>query len=243
MPVVQKMIALKTKYKEVTGQPFDPPKSKKGKGAKQQKKSKEAAPKKKQTNAKKTPQEQLAEAQSKFDEAQAQVAAASGDKKALKKAQKNLKFCTKKLETAKKACSAPAPKSDAAMRRAKEKAEKAAKALADKEADDAWTNPTPWGEKPDTSKDIHKEYVPKRVEAAWGAWWEKERIYSPDAAEALKKPASERFTIVIPPPNVTGSLHIGHALTCAIEDAIVRWHRMQGSFVALGLHMNDARRQ
>jgi len=40
--------------------------------------------------------------------------------------------------------------------------------------------------------------------------------------------ATEQFVIVIPPPNVTGSLHIGHALTCSIQDSIVRWHRMQG---------------
>ena len=39
------------------------------------------------------------------------------------------------------------------------------------------------------------------------------------------------FTMVIPPPNVTGVLHIGHALTYAIEDTIVRWHRMRGQTV------------
>lgn len=38
----------------------------------------------------------------------------------------------------------------------------------------------------------------------------------------------EHFTIVIPPPNVTGTLHLGHALTNAIEDAVVRWNRMHG---------------
>ncbi len=34
--------------------------------------------------------------------------------------------------------------------------------------------------------------------------------------------------MVIPPPNVTGTLHLGHALTCAVEDCIARWHRMSG---------------
>lgn len=43
-----------------------------------------------------------------------------------------------------------------------------------------------------------------------------------------KLPAKGRFVMVIPPPNVTGSLHLGHALTNAIEDAITRWHRMKG---------------
>lgn len=40
-----------------------------------------------------------------------------------------------------------------------------------------------------------------------------------------------QFVMVIPPPNVTGSLHLGHALTNAIEDAITRWHRMKGKTV------------
>mmetsp|Transcript_12904 Transcript_12904/g.17693 ORF Transcript_12904/g.17693 Transcript_12904/m.17693 type:complete len:1013 (+) Transcript_12904:198-3236(+) len=43
-----------------------------------------------------------------------------------------------------------------------------------------------------------------------------------------KKSASDKFVMVIPPPNVTGSLHLGHALTTAIEDTITRWHRMKG---------------
>ena len=37
--------------------------------------------------------------------------------------------------------------------------------------------------------------------------------------------------MVIPPPNVTGSLHLGHALTCAVEDTLARWHRMHGKKV------------
>ena len=43
----------------------------------------------------------------------------------------------------------------------------------------------------------------------------------------LKRPADEKFVMVIPPPNVTGSLHLG-ALTAAIEDCLTRWHRMRG---------------
>ena len=49
---------------------------------------------------------------------------------------------------------------------------------------------------------------------------------SPD--KALSKPPSEKFVMVIPPPNVTGSLHLGHALTAAVEDTLTRWHRMRG---------------
>jgi valyl-tRNA synthetase len=109
-------------------------------------------------------------------------------------------------------------------------AEKAAKAAA-KAKEGPWINPTPKGQKKDTSGEMPTEYLPERVEAAWGEWWEAQGVFSPSAEEALKKDPDERFTIVIPPPNVTGSLHIGHALTIAIEDAVVRWHRMNGKSV------------
>ena len=71
-------------------------------------------------------------------------------------------------------------------------------------------------------------YHPDAVEAAWQDWWEASGFYScePKAAEG-KKP-EEKFVMVIPPPNVTGSLHLGHALTAAVEDTLTRWHRMKG---------------
>ena len=69
------------------------------------------------------------------------------------------------------------------------------------------------------------------MEAAWSAWWEKCGFYSPDVERALAEPAENRFVMVIPPPNVTGSLHLGHALTTAIEDTLTRWHRMKGKVV------------
>jgi valyl-tRNA synthetase len=46
-----------------------------------------------------------------------------------------------------------------------------------------------------------------------------------------KKQQKEVFMMVIPPPNVTGKLHLGHALTNAVEDTIARWHRMNGKIV------------
>jgi valyl-tRNA synthetase len=49
------------------------------------------------------------------------------------------------------------------------------------------------------------------------------RLRALDAQEG-----KEKFVIVIPPPNVTGTLHIGHALTLSVEDCLVRWHRMSG---------------
>lgn len=54
-------------------------------------------------------------------------------------------------------------------------------------------------------------------------WWEQCGFFKPE--EDSDKPP---FVIVIPPPNVTGSLHLGHALTNAIQDTVVRWRRMKG---------------
>ncbi|XP_023209449.1 valine--tRNA ligase-like [Centruroides sculpturatus] len=67
------------------------------------------------------------------------------------------------------------------------------------------------------------------VEAAWYAWWEKMGFFKPEYKRNLKEQNHKgKFVIVIPPPNVTGNLHLGHALTSAIEDAVTRWNRMKG---------------
>lgn len=71
-------------------------------------------------------------------------------------------------------------------------------------------------------------YQPRYVEAAWQDWWEAAGYYTADAAQAAATPADKKFVMVIPPPNVTGSLHLGHALTSAIQDTLTRWHRMRG---------------
>ena len=71
-------------------------------------------------------------------------------------------------------------------------------------------------------------YHPQYVEAAWGAWWEKCGFFSAQPAAAQAAGEAGRFVMVIPPPNVTGSLHLGHALTSAVEDCLARWHRMRG---------------
>jgi valyl-tRNA synthetase len=87
-----------------------------------------------------------------------------------------------------------------------------------------YVNETPKGEKKDFTKITPpKEYQPKYVEAAWYDWWEAQGYFKPE--NDSKKPA---YVITIPPPNVTGSLHIGHALTVSIEDCLIRWHRMKG---------------
>jgi valyl-tRNA synthetase len=69
------------------------------------------------------------------------------------------------------------------------------------------------------SQKMRKSYDPTAVEAAWYDWWLKEGFFTADNNDTTK----EKFVIVIPPPNVTGSLHLGHALTNSIQDSIIRW--------------------
>ncbi len=66
-------------------------------------------------------------------------------------------------------------------------------------------------------------YDPQAIEPAWYARWEQERLFHAD-------PASDKppFSIVIPPPNVTGSLHMGHALNNTLQDVLIRYKRMDG---------------
>jgi valyl-tRNA synthetase len=66
-------------------------------------------------------------------------------------------------------------------------------------------------------------YRPQGVEERWQQIWEEEGLYGAD-------PASDRpsYVIAVPPPNVTGALHMGHALNGSIQDALIRWHRMRG---------------
>src|ERR671934_638524 len=66
-------------------------------------------------------------------------------------------------------------------------------------------------------------YRPEGVEEHWQATWEEEGCY-----EAHADAPGDTFVIAHPPPNVTGELHIGHALQLALADALVRWRRMQG---------------
>ncbi len=92
-----------------------------------------------------------------------------------------------------------------------------------------FVNLTPKGHKKDLStQPMADAYHPAAVEAAWQDWWEASGYYSCDPAFAAGKSDKEKFVMVIPPPNVTGSLHLGHALTAAVEDTLTRWHRMLG---------------
>lgn len=74
-----------------------------------------------------------------------------------------------------------------------------------------------------TSDRLPKQYVPQETESKWQEYWEQQGIYHPDPKS--DKPS---YSIMIPPPNVTGSLHMGHAFEEAIIDVLVRYHRMSG---------------
>ena len=71
--------------------------------------------------------------------------------------------------------------------------------------------------------EIPKAYEPGEVEQKWYRFWIEHGYFTPKV-DHEKKP----FVIIMPPPNVTGELHLGHALTATMEDIMIRWHRMKG---------------
>ncbi|CAL1537812.1 unnamed protein product [Lymnaea stagnalis] len=93
--------------------------------------------------------------------------------------------------------------------------------------------PTEKGQKKDTKCPMPEAYSPRYVEAAWYDWWVQEGFFKPEygGRDVKSLKYEDKFIMVIPPPNVTGSLHLGHGLTNAIEDCIARWHRMKGKAV------------
>ena len=73
-----------------------------------------------------------------------------------------------------------------------------------------------------------KAYDPVAVESAWYEWWEKEGLFKPEFTPEGKVKEAGSFVIVHPPPNVTGTLHMGHALGDSLQDLMIRWNRMNG---------------
>ncbi|ANB14175.1 valine--tRNA ligase [Sugiyamaella lignohabitans] len=73
-----------------------------------------------------------------------------------------------------------------------------------------------------------KAYNPHIVESSWYDWWKKEGLFEPEFTEDGKIKPEGHFVVPAPPPNVTGALHIGHALTIAIQDSLIRFNRMRG---------------
>src|SRR5258706_12544624 len=71
--------------------------------------------------------------------------------------------------------------------------------------------------------ELAKSFEPAAIEAKWGPLWENSGIYEPTL-----DPSRPSFSIQLPPPNVTGTLHMGHAFNQTIMDSLTRYHRMRG---------------
>ena len=153
----------------------------------------------------------------------AEKAAAKKAKKAAEAAAKKAKLEAKKAKLAELEAAKKAKEAAGGGKEKKKKGGDKGVDEHDKAALDA-ARAVPAGEykNPETVP-MAKAYDPRGVEAAWYEWWEKEGFFKPEMGS--NKP---KFVIVIPPPNVTGALHIGHALTNSIQDTIVRWRRMGG---------------
>lgn len=73
------------------------------------------------------------------------------------------------------------------------------------------------------SKELAKQYNPAEVEDRTYKFWCDNKYF-----HAEVDPSKKPYTIVIPPPNITGQLHMGHALDNTLQDILIRWRRMQG---------------
>ena len=82
-------------------------------------------------------------------------------------------------------------------------------------------------------KELSKVYDPKEVESRIYQQWE-----DAGAFRGVRDPEKKPFTIVMPPPNVTGQLHMGHAMDCTLQDSLIRYKRMKG-FSALWVPGTD----
>src|SRR2546423_15712298 len=86
------------------------------------------------------------------------------------------------------------------------------------------------------SHELSKSYEPGAIERRWAEYWIEQKLFHVSApAEDDPRPV---FTLLLPPPNVTGFLHMGHMFEQTQMDIIVRWHRMRG-FVTLWLPGTD----
>ncbi|CAB4252083.1 similar to Saccharomyces cerevisiae YGR094W VAS1 Mitochondrial and cytoplasmic valyl-tRNA synthetase [Maudiozyma barnettii] len=142
-----------------------------------------------------------------------------------KKAEKLLKFAAKK---AKQASVAADKDGNAAAKKAKKPKKKEPEVIPD-----FVDNTVPGEKKILVSLDdpALKAYNPANVESSWYDWWVKSGVFEPEFTEDGKVKPEGLFTIPAPPPNVTGALHIGHALTIAIQDSLIRYNRMKGKTV------------
>src|SRR5437879_2514001 len=74
--------------------------------------------------------------------------------------------------------------------------------------------------------ELAKAYEPGAIETHWAEYWKDEKLFH--ASTPAEGPVRNVFSLLLPPPNVTGRLHMGHMLNQTEMDIIVRWHRMRG---------------
>ncbi len=87
--------------------------------------------------------------------------------------------------------------------------------------------------------ELPKAYEPGAIEKRWAEYWVREKLFHVETPRAGESPApTPVFTMLLPPPNVTGRLHMGHMLNQTQMDILVRWHRMRG-FITLWLPGTD----
>ncbi|KAM3507089.1 hypothetical protein MY11210_007302 [Beauveria gryllotalpidicola] len=147
---------------------------------------------------------------------------------------KTEKELEKERQKAEKAAKLEAKKAKAAVQAANaaaNKEKKAKKEKADEPEVPPYVEDTPPGEKKRVRSfedPNFKAYDPIAVESAWYTWWEKEGFFKPEFKPNGDVKDEGSFVIVHPPPNVTGALHMGHALTDSLQDVMVRWSRMHG---------------
>jgi len=77
----------------------------------------------------------------------------------------------------------------------------------------------------EAAHEMPKAFEPGEVEARWYQFWLDNDLFAASTAPDDHRPV---YVIQMPPPNVTGSLHMGHAMRAAFEDTLTRWHRMRG---------------
>ena len=87
--------------------------------------------------------------------------------------------------------------------------------------------------------ELPKAYDPSLIETRWAEYWTREKLFHAEIPEPIP-PAENVFTLLLPPPNVTGRLHMGHMLNHTEMDIIVRWHRMRGLLTGYQPEMTES---
>src|ERR1700738_832076 len=87
-----------------------------------------------------------------------------------------------------------------------------------------------------SSHELPKAYDPSVIEERWAEYWVKERLFDVPTPESTQD-GTRKFTILLPPPNVTGRLHMGHMLNQTEMDILTRWHRTRGDHAVIATQM------